>query len=396
MDYTYYQKKLLDQIKGLMTQALPANIEQAYLDTPRHLFIHKYFLKNEKGSFDEIPLDETNRAQYYAELYGNTALALVLTADFKAPSTISQPSLVLMMLADLKIESGHKILELGTASGWNAAMLGRLVGEQGAVHSIEIIPALAASAKKTIANLGLEQVNVIAGDGAFGYADGAPYDRIIFTVGSYDIPKTLQVQLKEGGLLLMVLKNRGLGDNLLLLQKKEDHFEVLKNSTCSFVPLTGAYQMEHLNPIALETISFWPKIKNKEVVSQAFWWGMATESRRMYQWKLMGIVSFLEIVVPNFQMFRSATGICFGLVDEASQSIALWKNDRLIAYGNTTALDELKEKIQWYTNLGMPGSSCFNLKIYPKDKVLKLKPYQWVVIRQDIQLLWSLEAHFQV
>ena len=104
--------------------------------------------------------------------------------------------------------------------------------------SLEIIPSLAQETRENLKHLGYKNVEIIQADGANGYAKEAPYDRAIFTAGATDLPQAYHDQIKVGGKLLFVLKTSGV-DVLLLLDKKEDHFEEVSRELCSFVPMTG-------------------------------------------------------------------------------------------------------------------------------------------------------------
>jgi protein-L-isoaspartate(D-aspartate) O-methyltransferase len=106
------------------------------------------------------------------------------------------------------------------------------------VVTIEIIPKLSRESAERLRELGFHNVQVIGGDGAFGYSPEAPYDKGVFTAGATDLPKAFHEQIKKGGLLLFVLKTIG-ADLLLVLIKKSDHFEEIQRIPCSFVPLKG-------------------------------------------------------------------------------------------------------------------------------------------------------------
>ena len=143
--------------------------------------------------------------------------------------------------------------------------MGHLVGSGGHVTSLEIIPELAQRAAETIDSLGIANVHIVAGDGAEGYQDSAPYDRAIFTAGAFDLPHYFYEQLRDEGLLLVVIKNEGGGDNLFLLRKTGDHFESMDSELCGFVQLRGRYQFENLEPAVLEkAIPEWSELQRKE------------------------------------------------------------------------------------------------------------------------------------
>ena len=116
-------------------------------------------------------------------------------------------------------------------------------------------------------------MHIVAADGGEGYAAGAPYDRAIFTAGTYDLPHHFYEQMRDGGLLLVVIKNEGGGDNLFLLRKTENHFESLESMPCGFVQFRGKYQLDNLEPITVETLPEWTELQHKEIARMPFWWG---------------------------------------------------------------------------------------------------------------------------
>jgi protein-L-isoaspartate O-methyltransferase len=302
------------------------------------------------------------------------------------------------MLDKLQIRDGDSVLEIGAASGWNAAMMGRLVGETGSVHSVEIIGELADLARDTIAGLGIPNVTIVEGDGADGYAAGAPYDKIMFTVGSYDIPKAFYQQIKEGGHLLMVLKKPGFGDTLYLFRKVADHFESIDSMACSFVQMKGKTEMPELAPIVVDSLDFWEEIKGTEVTTRPFWCGGKSTNNAQFILKTTGLVSYLGIAEPLFTTFESSDkqhsrrrNYSFAVVDRENRSVAIlsWEG-KLTGYGNTKAFDRFWKDIQDWVELGMPNAPCFELKAYPAGVALTAGERQWITRRRDSQFLWTL------
>jgi len=131
--------------------------------------------------------------------------------------TISQPYIVALMTELLELKGDEKVLEIGTGSGYQAAILAQLAGE---VYSIEIVEALAESSKKLLKELHYDNVTVIYGDGYQGLPEQAPFDRIIITAAPPEIPEKLVAQLRKGG--IMVLPVGELYQELLVLEKKQD------------------------------------------------------------------------------------------------------------------------------------------------------------------------------
>jgi protein-L-isoaspartate O-methyltransferase len=300
------------------------------------------------------------------------------------------------MLDILQFKPGHKVFELGAGSGWNAALMGHLVGPEGHVYSLEIIPVVARTAAAIIEQLGIKNVNIIEADGGEGYAKGAPYDRVIFTAGAYDLPHHFFEQIKNGGLLLIVIKNEGGGDNLFLLRKTSDHFESLESMICGFVQMTGKYRITDSDPIDLTVLSEWPELKEDELARRNFWWG--GKGKNGFTLRTHGIRSFLSITEPYFKTFKTEK-TCeefyeeqyFGLWDKENLSLVIAKDDMLISYGNLSAEERLIEDIQRWVNLGMPSAASFDLKIYPLNIHLSSGENQWIVKRNEAQFLWSLK-----
>ncbi len=152
--------------------------------------------------------------------------------------TISQPYMVAYMLKELEVKPHHKVLEIGTGSGYNAALLSKLAGE---VYTVEYVPELAERAKRILSELGIKNVHVFVGDGSLGLPDFAPYDRIIVTCSAPSIPDTFVSQLGEDGILLIPV-NEGYYDMLKKLVKHRDgRIEIYDLMPCAFVPMRGKY-----------------------------------------------------------------------------------------------------------------------------------------------------------
>jgi protein-L-isoaspartate(D-aspartate) O-methyltransferase len=330
-------------------------------------------------------------------VYTNKPLILFGDNDDNIPSTISQPAFVLRMLDLLQLRPGQTVFELGAGSGWNAALMGHLVGPEGHVYSLEIIPEVATMATGTIETLEINNVHIVAADGGEGYAAGAPYDRAIFTAGTYDLPHHFYEQLRDGGLLLVVIKNEGGGDNLFVLRKTNNHFESLESMPCGFVQLRGKYQLDSLDPTTVETLPEWTELQHKETARMPFWWG--GKGSEGFMWRTLGIRSFLGITEPFFRAFktekadpRSQEEHYFGLWEKENSSLVLAKEDWLIAYGNASAKERLLQGIRQWVELGMPSAASFALQVYPQDVPVAAGKHQWIVKRIESQFLWSLSG----
>jgi protein-L-isoaspartate(D-aspartate) O-methyltransferase len=151
--------------------------------------------------------------------------------------TISQPYIVALMSQLLELKGQERLLEVGTGSGYQAAVLGYLAGE---VHTIERFPELARQAEQTLAELGLENVSVHIGDGTAGLLEFAPYQGIIVTAAAPHVPQALLDQLADGGRLVIPVGERG-SQFLERWRRRGDDFDVEEVIPVAFVPLVGQF-----------------------------------------------------------------------------------------------------------------------------------------------------------
>jgi len=211
------EKEILDlQRKDMVIQQIlnrginDARVLRAFETVPRHLFVPKDQKKFAYGDFP-LPIGEEQ--------------------------TISQPYMVALMTKALKTEEGMSVLEIGTGSGYQTAILANLGLK---VYSIERFSNLAKKADELCNSSGYE-VNIRVGDGTLGWEDNAPYDRIIVTAGSLDIPKPLIDQLKIGGILVIPLGLRFHQVLTVVCKISQDKIETKELCGCVFVPLVGDY-----------------------------------------------------------------------------------------------------------------------------------------------------------
>ena len=148
--------------------------------------------------------------------------------------TISQPYIVALMTELAEVAPGDKVLEIGTGSGYQAAVLAELTDK---VYTIEILPLLAMRAQQTLRELGYTQVQVQMGDGYLGWPDEAPFDAIVVTAAPDHVPQPLLDQLAEGGVLVVPVGPVGGFQELLRIRKREGKTEEEKVTPVSFVPL---------------------------------------------------------------------------------------------------------------------------------------------------------------
>lgn len=209
MDYAVLRKRMVDE------QLIPRGIKDFRLLNA--------FSKVERHKF--IP-EEIRTSAY---------------ADFPVPigegQTISQPYIVALMTECLNLTGAEKVLEIGTGSGYQAAILAELAKE---VYTIERFVSLAKNAEKTLKELGYQNIKIQVDDGTLGWKEFAPFDRIIITAATPRIPLPLTEQLKEEGKLILPL-GESFSQVLTVVEKKKGKLESIQVCGCVFVPLVGKY-----------------------------------------------------------------------------------------------------------------------------------------------------------
>lgn len=165
-------------------------------------------------------------------------------ADYPLPipsgQTISQPTTIMIMTETLELKVGEKVLEVGSGSGYQAALIAKIIGPTGKVITTEIIPELAEWAAKNLAREGIKNVEVIHYDGSQGYVKEAPYSKIIVTAASPRIPDPLVEQLKEGGIIVIPVGGAYV-QQMLKVRKVKGQLDIQDLGSFMFVPLTGKY-----------------------------------------------------------------------------------------------------------------------------------------------------------
>ncbi len=185
-------------------------------------------------AMESIPRHEFVQEDLEIEAYSNMPLPIGYD------QTISQPYTIAFMLEALELNKGNKVLEIGTGSGYNASLIAEIIGKEGKVYTVEIIPELVELARRNIGRLGINNIKIIQGDGSVGYEKEKPYDRIIITAGAPKIPEALVKQLKTGGIIIGPVGST-YSQNMVRIKKKKEGLTKEDLGEFIFVPLKGKY-----------------------------------------------------------------------------------------------------------------------------------------------------------
>lgn len=214
-----------DSLRAAMTQRLvddqvirSAAVRAAFAETPRHLF---------------LPQVDASAAYADQPVYTKSA------GDGARISAASQPRIVAMMLEQLDPQPGHRVLEAGAGTGYNAALMAHMVGPDGHVTTIDVDADLVDGAADHLAAASVSNVDVLLADGALGHPDRSPYDRIIATVGVYDVPSPWLQQLSDGGRLVVPVRLRGAASRSIVFARTDNGWRSTDSQLAVFMPLRG-------------------------------------------------------------------------------------------------------------------------------------------------------------
>ncbi|NYI04862.1 methyltransferase, FxLD system [Allostreptomyces psammosilenae] len=192
------------------------DVENALRTVPRHAFVPDASLE---------------------DAYANAPVHIKYDTDGTSISCASQPGVVALMLDQLDAQPGQRILEVGAGTGYNAALLAHLVGDSGHVTTLDVDDDLVEGARAHLTAAGITNVKAVTRDGALGYAEGAPYDRIIATVGAHGVPHAWLQQLAPGGRLLVPQRLKGTVSRSIAYEQRDGRWVSLGSEMNTFMPL---------------------------------------------------------------------------------------------------------------------------------------------------------------
>ena len=369
------------------------SVERAFRSVRRHRFLESWYRL-------EIPRSQPVRPRWVPvsydrdqpvdsalqEVYSDTAL-VTRVDGFLARSSTSQPSLVADMLEILDVSPGMKVLEIGTGTGYNAALLSELVGPDGEVWSVELNPDVARDAARFLRDEGYRGVHVLEQDGFLGCAEGAPFDRIIATAACPDLSEHWLRQLAPGGQMLIPMLH-GLADFLTQIERDEHHPD------WGIGRIRGQRQFMSIEG-TLACGNLWSSYAIPG-------WPLPAVSKRSLPDGLPeveeGIHSLSDPVHLAFHFFLAAAtrehwfaNEGYGLADPGAESVLVVGRDSVIGHAPSrepTGADRLLERFshlaERWRDLGRPGLESYRLSFMPYgsvDRVFESNGRNWVIRR---------------
>ncbi|MBI4674838.1 MAG: methyltransferase domain-containing protein [Chloroflexi bacterium] len=322
-----------------------ARVEAAFRAVPRHLFVA------------DVPLEQA---------YADDAI-ITKTIEDVPVSSISQPAMVAVMLEQLALREGDRVLEIGAGTGYNAALMAQLVGASGHVTTMDIDEDIVAQTKKNLEGAGIANVQVICADGGFGYAPNAPYDAIIATVGIWDIPPTWLEQLRQGMRLVAPLMLNSF-QRSIAFRRVDNQLISASIQRCGFLRLRGQFQSSEQfidlgdAGISVDDTARVDAIAVKALLAQTPRQIQIAEQGEelrnfLYYLGLRGELVFILYADKEKFGFSFARGLSAGtssmvLVTQADYTTPL--SNQISVYGDDSASDRFQVLLEEWTTRGRP------------------------------------------
>jgi protein-L-isoaspartate(D-aspartate) O-methyltransferase len=355
-----------EQFVSLLEQQEPSlspSLLQAFTEVPRHAFITQYYRRHNQQlewQLERVPSSSDHREAWqawYEAIYADEVLVTQISDQGWPTSSSTQPSVMAMMLEALDLRPGHRVLEIGSGTGYNAAIMAHLVGDPSLITSVELDPNTAVQAKHILDQIVGSGITVHIGNGLEGYAAHAPYHRIIATASHLPVVPSWVQQLAPGGILLMDLRGNIAGA-MLRLEKSLDgqhvHGRFLAGWQAAFMPLRsswwrtstrlpGNYQERPLIEQALVyACEFSPECCFRHDFALWLQWAFPTGSRH---WRRYLKTETQELL---FLDHHSETVLRMIQSEEAER----W---RVEVYGQRFLWTHLREAYQQWQEAGCPG-----------------------------------------
>jgi protein-L-isoaspartate(D-aspartate) O-methyltransferase len=387
-----YAQNLVDTLKK-KGDLIDSTLEEAFLAVPRHIFL------------PDVPLEK---------VYEDEAIAIKRETDGTVLSSSSQPSMMALMLRQLKLRPGDNVLEIGTGTGYNAAIMQYIVGDTGSITSVEVDKELAHEARIHLqhARIG-NNVTVVDADGAMGYAPRAAYDRIIATVGIWDVPPAWIKQLKSNGILVAPMWIEGGQVSAAFTLQTDGSLYSARNLPCGFITLRGiaagpnVYRRVSGSGLTLATseanrvdgaavhalLSDDGEISHliSPMTAEDYWNGftayLAIKPPEGYL--------FAQYIVGENQQAYGLEGSGFAIITSGSACFVPYNGGGVAhSFGGADAFLAMQDALDSWDKLGRPGSANLRLQVLSKRSAqpVDLKPLSRLYYRQYHDLLVWLET----
>jgi len=368
---------LIERYAGELTAAgtiRSAAVQRAFLTVPRHRLLETFFYRDETG-FTTIDHDpEHPRREDLEIIYAATALATRQLNGMPTSST-SLPALVAQMLELLELGDGMTVLEIGAGTGYNAALLAEIVGDQQRVTTVDVQAGVVEQTRRLLSRAGYPHIQVRLGDGFDGAPEHAPFDRIVATVGCSDLSPHWAGQLASGGSMLIPLEHAG-GHPLVRLRQDHGALSGQVVHWTGFMPVRGPLHIEDLWPNGHICPDPGELACAGELGPRFAPGGSGEESGFLF---FLGLNDRRAFDGPNGPGLNAVSD---GWADAGADGIWWWKDPALAR--------ELDRYYQDWDDLGRPGIGAYRVSFRPVEQECDRAAGGWVIERRFYRELVTL------
>jgi protein-L-isoaspartate(D-aspartate) O-methyltransferase len=360
-----YRRRLVDVMRQQGTYLTPA-LQAAFLAIPRHSFLDHYYQQGEGFSWERIdapPQDAALKAWqvWYEAIYQDEALVVQIDQRGRPLSSSSTPSVMAQMLESLEVSAGQTVLEIGTGTGYHAALLAHIVGVTDLVTTIEVNSTLASRAQQRLDEVLGKGIHVIIGDGLTWAGNARAFDRIIATGSFAHIPKTWIQALAVDGILVMEWRGAFTGA-LIQMHKQVDgrlSGRIVPGWNASFMPLHPPDAATAHSPLFTDQ----PIVERANVTGETFSPGLFIHP---------GLALWLQCAYPHLtlrrQYARDTNALTLYLIDvEHRTSLAMQEQESdnwtIVVYGSYPLWIQVSTIVQQWQALGRPMPDAYTLHV---------------------------------
>ena len=348
-------EQLVKEIEQELGRTLHSQVRRAFLQVPRHLFVEQYY--QQRGNSFRWDLVSATMEQVYRD----QPLVTQIDQRGRPASSSSQPSAMAVQLEALDVIDGHSILEIGTGTGYNAALMGTQAGQRGVVTSIDIDADLVQTAKQHLAAAHSTNVQVLPGDGFVGCAAHAPYDRILATCAVQSIPDAWVDQLKPQGILVCNLVT-SLTSLFVCVEKNEDG-----ELTGGLLDINATYMLMHAGTIPPKISVDWQQYDSLPHTSVRLSENLETLLQNPAYSLLLH--SFLPGITRRYRSSTDQVSL-YLLTDDTAIQL---KEEVLIIYGAHAWMEQqIRQSIDLYGKLNRPGIGDYRVSIQERQMMVHI------------------------
>lgn len=363
-------------------------VERAFRKVPRHRLLERIYVSTKdfsaRSGYRQIqndPLDP--KPEHLRLIYSHRALLTRIGSNGLPTSSTSMAGLIADMLELMNLEPGLKVLEIGAGTGYNAALIAEIVGDQSKVVSVDIQKDVVEQSKRLLRATGYGEIKVIAKDGFFGVAEEAPFDRVVATVGLYDVSPHWIEQLAENGQMLLPIYQGG-ACPLFRITKDGRRLKGRAMSASGFMSIQGEMVPDAAQPF--------PQLEQEDEAKVQREPGWHLRKGRSDRWDFFYFLTASDpraslLSVPGADDGHSWTHWTFGL-REMGAAVILGADELVLVGEAESLLKRLEELRDLWESRGRPKASDYEVEFIPKqefepgpeDLVIERK-YHWQVMQ---------------